>query len=767
MPKQYYDPTIHGTRAEYRASKAAQHKANGAFTVISGSSSFEISLKGFEQRINPELPPLHSVADAAIEYAAKGWHVFPVPMPAKQSHKCAKHSNGRNWGQTTDPDEIKNDFSRWPNAGVGIATGHQSGIFVVEADTAEGHAVDGIASLAALEDKHGTLPPTLMQASPSGSVHRFFKHPGEGIKIKTSASEIAPGVDVRGDGGMVVAAPSVKPAKGRYRWLNDLPVGDAPPWLLEKVVEQPRTKTSGNRTPAKDSSGKPYSDEQLKKLLEDSREHGKRQNAMCVAIAILVGKGLSDLEIMMEIGPYLDKPGFTVEKIKQLLQSARDKYEKPDPDAVTDETDVTLTAGDYSKAGLKAATAVEGILQRFIAYPTIHCRKAHTLWIMHTHVIQHFDTTPRIAFLSPEPASGKSRALEITARLVSEPVSTVNVSPAYLFRKVGDSEGKAVILFDEIDTVFGPKAKENEEIRGLLNAGYCRGQTAGRCVSTAKGVVTEEIPAFAPVALAGLGWLPDTILSRSIIVRMRRRAPCEYVEPYRRRVYDQETDRVLLQLQLWAETAWPNGLNEWPHLPKEIQDRDADIWEPLIAIADGIGGAWPEVARAAAVALVTASKDRGASLGIRLLADIKRGFGDLDQMRTADILLSLTKLDEAPWGDLGKGKQLDARGLAVRLREYDVEPSVLRFGEIQVRGYTRAAFKEAWDRYLGPEKPEADPHIAPDDGVTSVTSVTTTEEPCPSVTDVTAVTASAEHIRDTDWSKPALGPPGDSLDDFE
>ena len=147
-----------------------------------------------------------------------------------------------------------------------------------------------------------------------------------------------------------------------------------------------------------------------------------------------------------------------------------------------------------------------------------------------------WNTTPRLAFLSGQPASGKTRALEITELLVPNPVSAVNVSPAIRFRKVGSDKG-VTILFDEIDRVFGPKAKENEEIRGLLNAGHRRGAAAGRCVVHGKTVQTEEIPAYAPVALAGLGWLPDTILSRSIIVRMRRRDPGETVEPFRRRIH--------------------------------------------------------------------------------------------------------------------------------------------------------------------------------------------------------------------------------------
>jgi hypothetical protein len=77
-----------------------------------------------------------------------------------------------------------------------------------------------------------------------------------------------------------------------------------------------------------------------------------------------------------------------------------------------------------------------------------------------------FESTPRLAFLSPEPASGKTRALEVTEPLVPRPVEAVNVTPAYLFRKVADEDGRPTILFDEIDTVFGPKAKDNDVAGG-------------------------------------------------------------------------------------------------------------------------------------------------------------------------------------------------------------------------------------------------------------------------------------------------------------
>lgn len=166
---------------------------------------------------------------------------------------------------------------------------------------------------------------------------------------------------------------------------------------------------------------------------------------------------------------------------------------------------------------------VREFLGRFVAYPSEHAHIAHVLWVAHTHLMPAWESTPRIAFLSPEPGSGKSRALEVSETLIPAPVEAVNVTPAYLFRKVGSDS--PTILYDEIDTVFGPKAKDNEEIRGLLNAGHRRGAVAGRCVVRGKIVETEEIPAYCAVALAGLGGLPDTLLTRSVVVRMRKRAP--------------------------------------------------------------------------------------------------------------------------------------------------------------------------------------------------------------------------------------------------
>lgn len=258
--------------------------------------------------------------------------------------------------------------------------------------------------------------------------------------------------------------------------------------------------------------------------------------------------------------------------------------------------------------------------------------------------------------------------------------------------------------------MFGPKARENEELRGLLNAGHRRGAVTGRCVVRGKEIFTEEIPAYAAVALAGLGWLPDTILSRSVVIRMRRRRPDEFIESFRRRIQAPYGHEILSQIEAWAKDA----TIPWLSLPPEIQDRDADVWESLIAVADAIGGEWPVRARAAGVALVTASKDVEPSLGIRLLTDLRVVFENENELSSKSILHALNALEESPWGDL-RGKPMDERGLANRLKEYGVKSRSIRIGGSTPKGYRRDDLYEVWNRYL--------PAI-PDKSATGATSAT-------------------------------------------
>lgn len=373
---------------------------------------------------------------------------------------------------------------------------------------------------------------------------------------------------------------------------------------------------------------------------------------------------------------------------------------------------------------------LERFLKRYVAYPGDHEPVAHVLWIAHTWFMDAWESTPRLAFLSPEPGSGKSRALEVTEPFVPRPIHAVNATPAYLFRKVSDPEGRPTILFDEIDTVFGPKAKDNEDLRGLLNAGHRKGAMAGRCVIRGKEILTEELPAYSAVALAGLDDLPDTLMTRSVVVRMRRRKPGETVEPWRLRTCGPQAAKLANRLEAWAASVAHKAGQTWPDMPKGVEDRDADVWEALLAVADLAGGQWPQRARSAATALVAKSREKAPTIGVMLLRDIRTIFesSSVTRMPTEDLVERLGEIDESPWGDI-RGKALDARGLSRRLAKYQVSPKLIRDGAKVYRGYESSDFQDPWARYLPSRQ-------SPATAVTSVTPLQDSAE-CNAVTLVT------------------------------
>lgn len=377
-------------------------------------------------------------------------------------------------------------------------------------------------------------------------------------------------------------------------------------------------------------------------------------------------------------------------------------------------------------AAREAAQLLEDVrtfIGRFCVLPDAHALNAVALWAAHAHMVKHFYTTPRLAVLSPEAWSGKTRLLEVLDLLVPQSMLALSPSPATIFRKLAKEQ--ITLLIDECDAIFRQRGKDdtNEDLRALLNAGYKRGAKIPRCVGPKHDVVDFEV--FAAVALAGLGDLPDTIMSRSVILRLRRRAPHEPVEPFRTREQDSPGHALRDRLARWASVVGPSVGAAWPVLPDGIADRPAECWEPLLAVADAAGGDWPTTARSACLALCKVAQDRRASLGIRLLMDLRTIFGDADALHTETILQRLIAgedygLDaDAPWGDL-HDKPLGKRGLASMLAKYNVRPVKVRVGGSVLQGYRREHLGDAWVRYLPSapgtaqsEQPEHPEHRAP------------------------------------------------------
>lgn len=368
-----------------------------------------------------------------------------------------------------------------------------------------------------------------------------------------------------------------------------------------------------------------------------------------------------------------------------------------------------------SEDGAQLLDEVRGLLARFVAFPSEAAAVAVALWAAHAHLVYAGDNSPRLALLSPEPGSGKTRTLEVLELLVPAPMAVLSASAAAVFRSI-DAEHPTLLL-DEVDALFGRRGSDDgaEDLRGLLNPGHRKGASIPRCVGPTHQVT--RFPTFAAVALAGLGDLPDTLMSRSVIVRMRRRAPGEKVEPFRRRLHAAEGEALRGRLASWAETTSAAVGSAWPEMPEGVEDRPADVWEPLLAIADAAGGTWPTRARSACVELCKVAASRDASLGVRLLADLRDVFTvraadgavDLaDALATETILDRLHAMDEAPWSDL-RGKPLDSRGLARRLHQYEVSSIKVKVDGKALKGYRREHLWDAWTRYLPAVPQEGEP----------------------------------------------------------
>ncbi|MGH3511181.1 MAG: DUF3631 domain-containing protein [Acidimicrobiales bacterium] len=359
-------------------------------------------------------------------------------------------------------------------------------------------------------------------------------------------------------------------------------------------------------------------------------------------------------------------------------------------------TNPSSTATD----GAVLLDAVRAALARYVVLPTPQAADAVTLWIAATHAQPAWAHAPRLVIRGPEKRCGKSRLLDAVEALCRDPFITVNSSPAAVYRSI--SEDPPTMLVDEADTIFGPKADGNEDLRGLLNAGHQRNRPAKRYDAASNRV--ESIPTFAMAALAGIGAMPDTIEDRAVVIRMRRRAPNETVAPYRHRRDRPPLRQLAEQLTAWLRADLGALERAEPDMP--VEDRAADTWEPLIAIADRAGSHWPDRGRAAVLVLTAETSDNGeVSTRIRLLVDCRTAFGDHDAIPTTVLLDRLKSDPEAPWADYGPAG-LSAMKLGVLLREYGIRSGTIRFpGLGQAKGYQRVDFTDAWTRYC----PSPDP----------------------------------------------------------
>jgi putative DNA primase/helicase len=282
--------------------------------------------------------------------------------------------------------------------------------------------------------------------------------------------------------------------------------------------------------------------------------------------------------------------------------------------------------------------------------------------------------------------------------MVARPLSAASSSASFLFRAI--EAWSPTLLIDEADCFI----RENEELKGLVNAGHTRANAyVGRTVSVGDGHEPRLFIVWGAKAFAGIALdkhLPDATMSRGIKVVMGRKMPHETVDRLRHATSDLFSD-VASKLARFANDYSEQVRSARPALPDELNDRDQDNWEILIAIAQCAGPKWVSRATAAALKL-SGSGDAVVSTGNELLSDIRDVFASerVLKMSSADLIAALVADDERPWATYNHGKPLSPRQLAKLLATYAIKPKTVRQKYGTPKGYSSAQFEDAFARYL-------------------------------------------------------------------
>ena len=354
--------------------------------------------------------------------------------------------------------------------------------------------------------------------------------------------------------------------------------------------------------------------------------------------------------------------------------------------------------------GAELLNAIASGIRRYVVFDNA-ARDAVALWCLGTHAFDCFTIFPRLVATSPEPRCGKTTLLDAMERLVPRPLAAANITAPALFRTI--EVVRPTLLLDEADTF----AKDNEDLRGILNSGHRRNGMVIRVVESGKDYEPRQFSTWAPIALASIGSLPTTVMDRSVIVALRRRRSDEPVKSLR---LDRPNglDELARMAARWAADQLDRLRDADPNVPETVFNRAADNWRPLLAVAEAAGDNWPERARKASVAFAAEYTDE--SRRVQLLADIADALETkkVDRLSSDALTAHLVELEDRPWAEWSKGRPLSKNQLARLMKPFGVSPGSIRLDDGSTpKGYYLSALADAFARYL-PEHPLSKRHTA-------------------------------------------------------
>ena len=719
-------------------------------------SRFDQAAAAYEVDINlcrmcAPAPVPELILQAALEHAAAGWAVFPC-KPDKRPYTAHGFKDA-----STDPHQIRRWWEQWPNALIGSPMGN-NGVFCVDLDRKEGGG-DGIASWPEL----GVAPDTLTDETPSTGRHLFFRSNEEVRSVPLD--RIAPGIEIKGNGGYIILPPS-RLADGRsYYRILDGDIAEAPSWLLEKIKgavvrSKPPAATTSSMPPpnAEEVSAAlqvipsddyqkwfrvgaalwsciragTFSAEEGRQLFHQwSSTSAKYREAECE-------RGWQPLEQMTDIGVgtifFLANEANPAWRGALPRKRAEQAYARADELAVLPKVEYEMSRlEEANQLGIRVSvldemvearrpinsegekgqgTAIvldkiepwtesvdgEPLLENIIKAIGRHValsepqKLATALWVLHAHALEKAEHSPRLHISSPVKRCGKTVLLQTVALLVPRRLATENMSSAALFRLI--EMHQPTLLIDEVDAFL----KENEDMRGLINAGHARGGQVVRLVGDHHDPRTFSV--WGALALAGIGEVHPTIEDRSITISLRRRRKDEAVERLR-----SNRDHLALlarQIARWVEDNL-NRISEDPDLPEELHDRAQDNWRSMIAIADAISPAAGTKARECACNLEReAEEDADSDAGVRLLKDVfaivaEPSVSERVALTAEYILGKLLAMTDSPWPEWKRGKPMTTHSLARLLKPFHIKSKQIK--PDNKKGYKRDEVKEAYARY--------------------------------------------------------------------
>lgn len=341
--------------------------------------------------------------------------------------------------------------------------------------------------------------------------------------------------------------------------------------------------------------------------------------------------------------------------------------------------------------GAELLSEIDRTLRRFVVCEP-ETAQAASLWIVMTWLMDEVKVAPLAVITAPEKRCGKTQLLDLIGKMSYRPMPTSSITPSALFRSI--EMWQPTLLIDEADAFLD----DNEEMRGLLNAGHSRISSY-----TIRTVGDDHTPkrfnVWGAKAIAGIGKLQDTVMDRSITLELRRKLDCEHVD----RIRHAEPglfETLSRKLCRFAEDNRETIRNARPVLPDELNDRAQDNWEPLLSIADTAGGEWPDMARMAALK-ISGDSQISQSIGVELLSDIKEIFDEknVSKLFTSDLIAALCEDSEKPWDTYNRGKPISPRQLSNRLKEYGIKSKDIRIGYENKKGFEKSQFADAWKRY--------------------------------------------------------------------